>query len=336
MAQILSLENVTLAVEKENIKQAIVKHVSFSINEGEIVALVGESGSGKSVTAQSIIGLNQESIHIDDGNIAFQAKELTNLQESEWNQIRGKDISFIFQDPLSSLNPTMKVGKQITEVVLQHGKKSKREAKEIAINLLTDLGIHEAEKRFEQYPHQLSGGMRQRICLAIAFACHPKLVIADEPTTALDVTIQKQIMGLLKERKEKQNTSILLITHDLALVREVADRVVVMYGGRVVEKGTIQEVIGSPNHPYTKSLLQAIPNMDDSEKVLRAIEGTTPSIETLNSFGCPFVNRCPVAIKECIHRFPERTTYSKEHSSHCWQHVLEHNKAKSKEKVNAS
>ncbi|MEB2494781.1 ABC transporter ATP-binding protein, partial [Peribacillus frigoritolerans] len=193
------------------------------------------------------------------------------LQESEWNQIRGKDISFIFQDPLSSLNPTMKVGKQITEVILQHGNKSKREAKEIAINLLTDLGIHEAEKRFEQYPHQLSGGMRQRICLAIAFACHPKLVIADEPTTALDVTIQKQIMGLLKERKEKQNTSILLITHDLALVREVADRVVVMYGGRVVEKGTIQEVIGSPKHPYTKSLLQAIPNMDVSEKVLRAI-----------------------------------------------------------------
>ncbi len=222
MGQLLSLENVTLAVEKENSNQAIVKHVSFSISEGEIVALVGESGSGKSVTAQSIIGLNQESIHIDDGNIFFQAKELTNLQESEWNQIRGKDISFIFQDPLSSLNPTMKVGKQITEVILQHGNKSKREAKGIAINLLTDLGIHEAEKRFEQYPHQLSGGMRQRICLAIAFACHPKLVIADEPTTALDVTIQKQIMGLLKERKEKQNTSILLITHDLALVREVA------------------------------------------------------------------------------------------------------------------
>ncbi|MEJ9245748.1 ABC transporter ATP-binding protein, partial [Bacillus cereus] len=227
--QLLSLENVTLTVEKENSKQAIVKHVSFSINEGEIVALVGESGSGKSVTAQSIVGLNQESIHIDDGNIAFQANELTNLQESEWNQIRGKDISFIFQDPLSSLNPTMKVGKQITEVILQHGEKSKREAKGIAINLLTDLGIHEAEKRFEQYPHQLSGGMRQRICLAIAFACHPKLVIADEPTTALDVTIQKQIMELLKERKEKQNTSILLIKHDLALVREVADRVVVMY-----------------------------------------------------------------------------------------------------------
>ena len=158
MGQILSLENVTLAVEKENSKQAIVKHVSFSINEGEIVALVGESGSGKSVTAQSIIGLNQELIHIDDGNVSFQSKELTNLQESEWNQIRGKDISFIFQDPLSSLNPTMKVGKQITEVILQHGKKSKREAKGIAINLLTDLGIHEAEKRFEQYPHQLSGG----------------------------------------------------------------------------------------------------------------------------------------------------------------------------------
>ena len=212
-----------------------MKHVSFSISEGEIVALVGESGSGKSVTAQSIIGLNQESIHIDDGNISFESKELTNLQESEWNQIRGKDISFIFQDPLSSLNPTMKVGRQITEVILQHEKKSKK-AKEIAINLLNDLGIHEAEKRFEQYPHQLSGGMRQRICLAIAFACHPKLVIADEPTTALDVTIQKQIMELLKERKEKKNTSILLITHDLALVREVADRVVVMYGGRVVEK----------------------------------------------------------------------------------------------------
>ena len=179
--------------------------------------------------------MNQELIHIDDGNVSFQSKELTNLQESEWNQIRGKDISFIFQDPLSSLNPTMKVGKQITEVILQHGKKSKREAKGIAINLLTDLGIHEAEKRFEQYPHQLRG-MRQRICLAIAFACHPKLVIADEPTTALDVTIQKQIMGLLKERKEKQNTSILLITHDLALVREVADRVVVMYGDVLLKK----------------------------------------------------------------------------------------------------
>ncbi|KEK21928.1 ABC transporter ATP-binding protein [Bacillus gaemokensis] len=336
MGQLLSLENVTLAVEKENSTQAIVKHVSFSIDEGEIVALVGESGSGKSVTAQSIVGLNQESINIDEGNISFQDGELTSLQETEWNQIRGKDISFIFQDPLSSLNPTMKVGRQITEVILQHEKKSKKEAKAIAIELLGDLGIHEPEKRFEQYPHQLSGGMRQRICLAIAFACHPKIVIADEPTTALDVTIQKQIMELLKERKVKQHTSILLITHDLALVREVADRVVVMYGGRVVEKGTIQEVIESPQHPYTKSLLQAIPNMDDSEKVLHAIEGTTPSIETLNSFGCPFVNRCPVAMKECIHRFPQETSYSPEHISHCWKHIAEKNKGKSKEKVNAS
>ncbi|WP_459503348.1 ABC transporter ATP-binding protein [Bacillus sp. C1] len=336
MEQLLSLENVTLAVEKENDKQAIVKHVSFSIEQGEIVALVGESGSGKSVTAQSIIGLNQDSIHIDEGKISFQAGELTSLQESEWNKIRGKDISFIFQDPLSSLNPTMKVGRQITEVILQHEKKSKNEAKKIAIGLLSDLGIHEPEKRFEQYPHQLSGGMRQRICLAIAFACHPKLVIADEPTTALDVTIQKQIMGLLKERKEKQQTSILLITHDLALVREVADLVVVMYGGRVVEKGAIQEVIESPQHPYTKSLLQAIPNMDDSEKVLRAIEGTTPSIEILNSFGCPFVNRCPVAMKECIDRFPGETASSPQHVSYCWKHMTEQSKGKSKEKVNVS
>ncbi|EMA6344071.1 ABC transporter ATP-binding protein [Bacillus cytotoxicus] len=336
MGQLLSLENVTLAVEKEDRKQAIVKHVSFSIHEGEIVALVGESGSGKSVTAQSIIGLNQESIRTEEGKISFQNSELTNLQEAEWNHIRGKDISFIFQDPLSSLNPTMKVGKQITEVILQHEKKSKQEAKAIAIQLLNDLGIHEAEKRFEQYPYQLSGGMRQRICLAIAFACHPKLVIADEPTTALDVTIQKQIMGLLKERKEKQHTSILLITHDLALVREVADRVVVMYGGRVVEKGTIQEVIESPKHPYTKSLLQAIPNMDDSEKILRAIDGTTPSLEILNSIGCPFVNRCPVAMKECVHRFPEKTVFSPEHSSFCWKHIIEQRKEKAKEKVSAS
>ncbi len=178
--------------------------------------------------------------------------------------------------------------------------------------------------------------MRRCICLAIAFACHPKLVIADEPTTALDVTIQKQIMELLKERKEKQHTSILLITHDLALVREVADRVVVMYGGRVVEKGMIQEVIESPKHPYTKSLLQAIPNMDDSEKVLRAIDGTTPSLEILNSFGCPFVNRCPVAMKECIHRFPEKTVFSPEHSSFCWKHIIERRKGKAKEKVSAS
>ncbi|AWC31229.1 ABC transporter ATP-binding protein [Bacillus cytotoxicus] len=336
MGQLLSLENVTLAVEKEDRKQPIVKHVSFSIHEGEIVALVGESGSGKSVTAQSIIGLNQESIRTEEGKISFQNSELTNLQEAEWNHIRGKDISFIFQDPLSSLNPTMKVGKQITEVILQHEKKSKKEAKAIAIQLLNDLGIHEAEQRFEQYPYQLSGGMRQRICLAIAFACHPKLVIADEPTTALDVTIQKQIMELLKERKEKQHTSILLITHDLALVREVADRVVVMYGGRVVEKGMIQEVIESPKHPYTKSLLQAIPNMDDSEKVLRAIDGTTPSLEILNSFGCPFVNRCPVAMKECIHRFPEKTVFSPEHSSFCWKHIIEQRKGKAKEKVSAS
>ncbi|RHW34965.1 ABC transporter ATP-binding protein [Lysinibacillus yapensis] len=258
-----------------------VRGVSFELYEGETLAIVGESGSGKSVTSNSIMKLIPQPPGIyAGGEILFEGRDLIPLTEKEMSKVRGNDIAMIFQDPMTALNPTMRVGRQITEVILKHNKKvSKEEAKQRAIKLLDLVGIPMPEKRFKQYPHEFSGGMRQRVVIAIALAADPKLLIADEPTTALDVTIQAQILELMKDIQKKSNTSIIFITHDLGVVANVADRVAVMYAGQIVEYGTVNDIFYNPRHPYTWGLLGSMPDLkNDAEEELRTIPGSPPDL----------------------------------------------------------
>ncbi|WP_226530469.1 ABC transporter ATP-binding protein [Metabacillus niabensis] len=256
-----------------------IRGVNFDLFKGETLAIVGESGSGKSVTTKAIMRLLPESnSDIKQGEILFEGKDLAKESNKNMQKIRGKDISMIFQDPMTSLNPTMKIGKQIMEPIIKHQKLSKSAAKERAIDILKLVGIPKPEERFNQYPHQFSGGMRQRVVIAIALACNPKVLIADEPTTALDVTIQAQILELMKELQKKINTSIIFITHDLGVVANVADRVAVMYGGKIVETGTVDEVFYNPQHPYTWGLISSMPSLDTEEEELYAIPGTPPDL----------------------------------------------------------
>ncbi|SOC41889.1 ABC transporter ATP-binding protein [Ureibacillus acetophenoni] len=257
-----------------------VRGVSFDLHEGETLAIVGESGSGKSVTSNALMKLIPQPPGIyAGGEILFDGKDLLPLTEKEMSKVRGNDIAMIFQDPMTALNPTMRVGYQITEVILKHKKVSKQEAKERAIELLRQVGIPMPERRFRQYPHEFSGGMRQRVVIAIALAADPKLLIADEPTTALDVTIQAQILELMKEIQKERNTAIIFITHDLGVVANIADRVAVMYAGQIVEYGTVNEIFYNPRHPYTWGLLGSMPDLkNDSQEELRTIPGSPPNL----------------------------------------------------------
>ena len=255
-----------------------VRGVSFDLHEGETLAIVGESGSGKSVCTKAIMGIIASNGKIPKGEILFNDKDITKMNESELQQMRGKEIAMIFQDPMTSLNPTMKIGKQIMEGMVKHRGLSVSEAREKAIELIELVGIDQAKQRFEQYPHQFSGGMRQRIVIAIALACNPKILIADEPTTALDVTIQAQILELIKELQDKTGVAVIFITHDLGVVANVSDRVAVMYAGRVVEVGTADEVFYTPKHPYTWGLLASMPSLDSDEDALYAIPGSPPDM----------------------------------------------------------
>jgi len=257
-----------------------VRGVNFDLKEGETLAIVGESGSGKSVTSNALMKLIPQPPGIyESGQILFNGRDLIPLTDKEMSKVRGNDIAMIFQDPMTSLNPTMKVGRQITEVILQHKKVSKADAKNRAIELLTQVGIPFPEKRYNQYPHEFSGGMRQRVVIAIALAADPKLLIADEPTTALDVTIQAQILELMKEIQKSSKTSIIFITHDLGVVANVADRVAVMYAGQIVEYGTVNDIFYNPKHPYTWGLLGSMPDLDSNEdELLRTIPGSPPDL----------------------------------------------------------
>ncbi|MFJ5765231.1 ABC transporter ATP-binding protein [Lysinibacillus sp. NPDC093210] len=257
-----------------------VRGVNFDLKEGETLAIVGESGSGKSVTSNALMKLIPQPPGIyESGQILFNGRDLIPLSDKEMSKIRGNEIAMIFQDPMTSLNPTMKVGRQITEVILQHKKVSKDVAKKRAIELLTQVGIPFPEKRYNQYPHEFSGGMRQRVVIAIALAADPKLLIADEPTTALDVTIQAQILELMKEIQKSSKTSIIFITHDLGVVANVADRVAVMYAGQIVEYGTVNDIFYNPKHPYTWGLLGSMPDLDSNEdELLRTIPGSPPDL----------------------------------------------------------
>ena len=279
MEKILEVNDLNISFHTFAGEVEAIRGVSFDLKKGETLAIVGESGSGKSVTTKSIMRLlpagNSE---IKSGEILFEGNDLTKLSERQMQKVRGKDISMIFQDPMTSLNPTMKVGKQIMEPIIKHQNMGKREAKERALDLLKLVGIPMPEARFEQYPHQFSGGMRQRVVIAIALACNPKVLIADEPTTALDVTIQAQILELMKDLQKKIDTSIIFITHDLGVVANVADRVAVMYGGKIVEIGTVDEIFYNPQHPYTWGLISSMPDLETKDQTLYAIPGTPPNL----------------------------------------------------------
>lgn len=276
-----------------------VNGVNFSLDKGEIMAVVGESGSGKSVTSLSIMRLLSKSSNIKiSGDILFKDENLLDKTEKQMQDIRGKNISMIFQEPMTSLNPVYTIGRQISEAIIKHEGLGKKEAKEKAVQMLKLVGIPSPEKRINNFPHQLSGGMRQRVMIAMALSCNPELLIADEPTTALDVTIQAQILDLILDLKNKLNTAVLLITHDLGVVAEVADKVVVMYCGQVVEKASVHDIFKDPKHPYTKGLLNSIPKIDEDTERLSIIKGSVPSPLNLPK-GCNFSDRCPYCTQKC-------------------------------------
>lgn len=292
--------------------------VSFSMNEGEVLGIVGESGSGKSVTAYSIMGLTAYPGKLIGGTIYFNGHQIEKMSEKEMRKIRGNEVSIIFQDPMTSLNPVYTIGNQITEVIRLHTGKSKKEACDRAKELLELVGINEPAKRLKQYPHELSGGMRQRVMIAIALACEPKLLIADEPTTALDVTIQAQILELMQELRQKLGMSIIMITHDLGVVASMCERIAVMYAGHIVEYGTADEIFYEPKHEYTKGLINSIPKLSAQEiERLVPIEGQP--VDLLNPpAGCPFAPRCANCMKICLREMPPKTELSDTHYSHCW------------------
>ncbi len=317
--KILSVENLCVSFDTYAGEVKAVRGVSFEVHKGEVLAIVGESGSGKSVTAQSIMRLMPErQVSFKNGKIIFDDKEILKLSKKKVQKIRGSEIGMILQDPLTSLNPTMMVGKQIAECLIKHRNMKKDEAIEKSIEMLKLVGIPNPEKRALQYPHEFSGGMRQRVVIAIALACKPKLLIADEPTTALDVTIQAQILELMKDLKDKLNTSIMLITHDLGVVAEMADNIIIMYAGKIVEKGSYEDIFYNPSHPYTWGLLGSIPRGDiENKEELMSIKGTPPDLLS-DIKGCAFKDRCKYAMAICEEEYPEEMIIDGNHKASCW------------------
>ncbi|MEH7123773.1 ABC transporter ATP-binding protein [Bacillus sp. JJ1773] len=294
-----------------------VNNVTFSVDKGETVAVVGESGCGKSVTSLSILGLISSPGKITGGKIGFEDKDLTTINKKQLRKIRGNEIAMIFQEPMTSLNPVFTIGNQMSEVFRVHQNLSKSEAKEKSIDMLNRVGIPNAEKVVNNFPHQLSGGMRQRVMIAMALSCNPKLLIADEPTTALDVTIQAQILDLMKELKEESNTGMILITHDLGVVAEMADKVVVMYAGEVVEEAPVKEIFANPKHPYTEGLINSIPNLEVQQEYLDSITGSVPNPLQMPT-GCAFHPRCPLATEQCKLSKPKLEQINEVHKKRCF------------------
>lgn len=321
MENLLEIHNLKTYFYTENGEVPAVNGVSITVKKGETLGIVGESGSGKSVTALTAMRLSQGKVM--EGSVTFKGVDLLSLTDEEMRKIRGKEIAMIFQEPMTSLNPVFTVGNQIMEAIIIHMESSKAKAKERAIELLALVGIPRPERIVNEYPHRLSGGMRQRVMIAMAMACNPSLLIADEPTTALDVTIQAQILDLMRDLKEKHHTAILMITHDLGVVAETCDRVCVMYGGKVVEESSVYEIFNNPKHPYTQGLLKSVPTLIDSEEQSRlySIEGNVPTPGSLQD-GCYFAPRCEFAMDICRVKGPAFKEVEPGHFSRCWLHEL--------------
>lgn len=318
MNKILEVKNLKTSFKTHIGDVQSVRGVSFHLNKGEALGIVGESGCGKSVTMMSIMRLLAENAVIKADSISFNDEDITNPSEKKMQEVRGNEMAMIFQDPMTSLNPLYTVGEQLTEHLIKHKKISKKEAMEKAIKMLDMVGIPSPEKRLKQYPHEFSGGMRQRVMIAMSLICEPKLIIADEPTTALDVTIQAQILDLMKDLKEKVNSSIILITHDLGVVADLCTRINVMYGGVIVEEGSDEDIFYNPRHPYTWGLLNSVPNPKSGVKEkLTPIEGQPPDL-LKPPVGCPFTARCKYAMKICLEKQPPLFEVSEGHKSACW------------------
>ncbi|GGE12675.1 peptide ABC transporter ATP-binding protein [Marinithermofilum abyssi] len=313
---VLEVEGLGVRFRTEEGDVPAVQGASFSVQRGEVLCIVGESGCGKSITSLSVMGLLPDSAKAE-GSIRFDGNDLLAMSQEEIRQIRGNEVSMIFQEPMTSLNPVFTVGFQVMEPLVIHRKLSKREAYEEAVRLLEQVGIPDPRKRMEQYPHELSGGMRQRVMIAIALSCQPKLLIADEPTTALDVTIQAQILDLILKLKEETGMGVVLITHDMGVVAETADRVVVMYAGKVVEEADAETLFQDPKHPYTKGLLRSMPSVDDETYALEPIPGKLPKPGEMPQ-GCPFHPRCDDAMDRCRVESPRVFTVGPGHTSRCW------------------
>ncbi len=314
---VLEVRNLKTYFNINNALYPAVDGISFYLKEGETLAIIGESGSGKSVTALSIMGLVDEPGKIIHGEILFEGNDLLKLKEKELKNIRGNMISMIYQDPMMTLNPFNKVGIQLEEALLVHGKASKKTSKSMAIELIKAVGISDAEKRFSNYPSQFSGGMRQRLMIAMAISCNPKILIADEPTTALDVTIQSEILELIRDLKKKNNMSIILNTHDLGVVAQMADRVIVMYCGKVMEESSIGNIFNNPLNPYTINLMDCIPRIDKKKDRLNSIEGYVPHPTEYGS-GCRFYDRCNRRMDLCNEKIPPLLEIQDNHFVRCW------------------
>ncbi|MBE5984456.1 ABC transporter ATP-binding protein [Lacrimispora sp. AGF001] len=318
MSRLLEVNQLRVQIETQHGTVQAVRGVSFHLDEQETLAIVGESGSGKSISVKSIMGLLPKNGKIVEGSILLEGKDLAKYSERQMQSVRGSDISMIFQDPMTSLNPTMTIGKQIVEVLKEHRKDlSKAQMKERALELISLVGISNPEARFDQYPHQLSGGMRQRVVIAVALACDPRILIADEPTTALDVTIQAQILDLMRDLQKKIKTSIIIITHNLGVVANIADRVAVMYGGQLVETADVRDLFYETAHPYTKGLLASIPKASEKGSELTAIPGTPPDLMEPPK-GCPFAARCTKTMEVCRQYPPEDMLCGDNHHVRCW------------------
>ena len=313
----LSVRNLHTSFYTDNGEVQAVNGVSFDLDAGKVLGIVGESGSGKSVTAYSVMQILADTGKIKEGEILYRGEDISKWSEKKMRGFRGKCCSIIFQDPMTSLNPVFNIGSQLMEAILLHTTNDRKAAREKAIEMLRLVGINEPEKRLKQYPFELSGGMRQRVMIAMALACEPDILIADEPTTALDVTIQAQILELMQELQKKLGMAIIRVTHDLGVIAEMCDEIVVMYGGRICERGTADEIFYNPRHEYTKGLLRSIPNVNNMKERLVPIAGTPINMLCMPK-GCAFCTRCDAAMKICLEEVPEERVINENHKASCW------------------
>ena len=320
---LLSVQDLRTTFTTDNGDVQAVNGVSFNLDEGKVLGIVGESGSGKSVTAYSVMQILAENGGISGGKILFKGEDITKWSESQMTNFRGKSCSIIFQDPMTSLNPVFSVGNQLMEAITLHTDKKGAAARDRALEMLRLVGINEPEKRLKQYPFELSGGMRQRVMIAMALACEPDILIADEPTTALDVTIQAQILELMLDIQKKLGMAIIMVTHDLGVIAEMCDEIIVMYGGRICERGTADEIFYNPCHEYTKGLLHSIPSVGGRRERLNPIEGTPINMLNMPN-GCAFCPRCEAAMKVCLQEVPEEILINENHKASCWINIRDH------------